>query len=1110
MDDEWNDERIINYNNNMKNRHLVQLLTMAVMTVAPYFAFSQVKQIFQVFDFDTKQPVVGATTKLYVQSPTAKQRELTLTTNAQGVAIATLPTDMKGEYLCMDAWRSEGYVYLDRTEESYFQLFQTKDTIKFYMVEMAKYRAEQLKTFESLYRFFYNDEVLATTQQFKDEIKAQPERTLALANNLVEAAFTPNINVRNCRADEGEINRYDLYRYDKPQFQEVIAMLRTGDVNKAVAMAKSHIDMKDNSRQNLEWVEFYRYLKLLEASTDDEDLISDYSEILYRNNYQPYIYGKYMLDLQRDNLFERMDSIAKIEKSNNRIPRYRPYFEPSYFQYLYGDLNPAKLKTTAENSLSIYRDNYQNYPEENVIGDLSWMYKNLYLVYALLEDSISAARSVDSAMFYYQKIIDNYSLDAYDRNQSLIYLYQYLLDVVKYNPSYLSTSMLYKLYDDIYNAAKANYENDTANLFLKLQLSENALLWLQNVPDIEEANAKRMEVVKQLVDVDFKLSKDFPEYYTVQNIQAASQLLGNCLMAQCDNDEMQEAFRRYERSFDVVNAQYPKVFIDIYLRFNKMVEGYLAASQMFALSSELSDFNDRLISIKADNDPQKILVYKAEVANEMAESLYQNEMFEESIAYYLQSNEFYQQAMQKNDSLWIPYLTNFLQMGDAHLYQNQYDKALMTYQQILDFEPQIPASIMPQYTSMKGSAHYYIADVYRAMDDVSRAEKEYKTAEKFFKKAISMGDANTAGPSMGEMYWGKAVRYAQQEDMKKCRQMTEKAVSYYELASLDRPLKRYAQAKAVMGEFYKQEQNAESYYKTIRELEEYYKKFAEYDVENAAGMVENAEIMLKSGAITNEEALTYSYDVINGLVALNDAGEDVQLPYLRAVYNLARAYTANDSVLRAIELYRNCLDMNEVMFKDTAVDSYNGNRIEVYAKIANCYELMAEEIDTAHSDLWYYRAIDTRDTLINLLKELSNDGDVNMTYRTATQYRNNGIVYYHLEMVPSALDCFDKSNELLQMLYNSEYKTEVEDDVIRNYHYKGIVYSENNNTEKAIENFRTAVEYGDKSDLSQGVGRYYYFAVLSLIEQLEKDPATNSSEIASLKKKQKQLEKLFK
>ena len=1090
----------------MKNT--TRLIATVVLSMLAATVSAQIKQYFQVLDFDSKQPVAGATAKLYLQSPTAKQRELTLTTNAQGVAIATLPADMKGEYLSLDSWVSDGYIYIDRTPETYYQLLQTTDTIKFYMAEIGKYRAEKQKTFESLFRFFYNDEILATTQKFQNELKGQPERVNSLTNNLIEAAYTPNVNVRNCYEDAGTINRYEFNKFDLPQFQEVIKVLRTGDVNKAVAMTKSHIDMKDNSRENLEWIDLYRYLKFLDASTDDEDPVSDYSEILYQNHYQPFMYGKYMLDLQRDNRYEKMDSIAKIEKTNNRIPRYRPYFEPNYFQYIYRDFDRAKLKSAAENVMNVIRDNYQKYPEENCMGDLSWMYKNLYLVYAILEDSISASRSVDSAMFYYQIILDKYSIDTYDRNQTLIHLYHYLLDVVKYNPSYLPDSMLYKLFDGVYNAAKANYENDTASMFLKLQLAENALIWLQNVPDMEEVDTKRGEVIKQLVDIDFKLSKDFPEYYAVQNVQAASQLLGNCLLNQCDNDEMQAAFRQYERSFDVVNAQYPKAFIGIYLRYNKMIEGYLTANQLFALSSELDAFNDRLISIQADNDPQKILVAKAEAANEMAESLYQNEMFEESVVYYLQSNELYKQAMQNNDSLWIPYLMNFLQMGDAHLYQNQYDKAVMTYQKILDFEPQIPASVMPQYTSMKANVSYYIGDVYKSTGDMKRAEKEYKNAEKIFKKAISMGDMK-AYQSMGEMYWGKAVAAAQKEDMKTCREMTTKAVNYYEKAPIERPLKRYEQAKSVMGEFYKQGEDAPNYYRTMADLEAYYKKFVNYDVSYASKMVQMAETVLNSGTITNEEAMTYSRDILDGLIYLNDAGENVQLPYLRGLFTMARVYIANDSVQQAINLYRDCLNMNEIMFKDTAENTYLNNMAEIYAPLANSYKLMAEEIDTAHSELWYYRSADTRDTLIDILKQLSADGDVNKTYRTALQYKENAMTFYSLEMHSSAQDYLDKSIDILSTLYNSEYKSEVEDDLMLDYYLKGLIYEENNDLEKAKAYMRIVIDYGEKSDIKDGASRYHFIAVNSLLELLENDPTADAKEVASLKKKQKELMKYF-
>ncbi len=49
--------------------------------------------------------------------------------------------------------------------------------------------------------------------------------------------------------------------YNDPKFDEVKQVLATGDVNKATAMAKSHIDLADNSRSNLEWIDFYRDMR---------------------------------------------------------------------------------------------------------------------------------------------------------------------------------------------------------------------------------------------------------------------------------------------------------------------------------------------------------------------------------------------------------------------------------------------------------------------------------------------------------------------------------------------------------------------------------------------------------------------------------------------------------------------------------------------------------------------------------------------------------------------------------------------------------------------------------------------------------------------------------
>lgn len=1071
------------------------VLSMLVATVS-----AQVKQVFQVFDYDTQKPLAGATNVLFGQA---------LTTNAQGIAVANLPADKKGAFLPEEYWQLDGYSYLGHWPSSFYhQFYQSKDTIKCYMVDSAKYYAAIDQAFGQLYRFLYNEAVMPVSKEFVEAVKEHPERAIQLGSELVDASLSRENEVRYCIEDAGNINHYDLYQFTNPQFQEVFQTLQTGDVNKAVAQAKSHLNFTDNSRDNLEWVNFYRELRDLYASSDDEDSVYKYSEFLYKNHYSPVQNVFYVQDLNRNGLFDKADSVCAIERKNEVNPRYAAAFEPYPLRYVLQEENPAKLKTLAENVLVKNKKACQQFPYSHTFSNMAWAFKNNYLFCSVLEDSVLASQSMDSCLYYKQKYVDACRATRLIKNQYEIRLDQYLLDYINVYPGNVPQTTIYQLYDEVYNLSKENYLMDTASLLLKAQLAENALLYLKNAPEVEGTDAKRMEVINQLADINFSLSKDFPEFYAVQNVQVTSQLVGNCLMSQADNEQTLEAYRKYERSFDVINALYPNAFIDIYLRYNRALEGFLSANQQFVLTSELSAFTDRLLSIQAGNDPQKILVAKAENANKTAESLYQDEVYDEAITYYLQSNEFYEKAMVKDEKLWIPYLTNYLQMGDAYLYQNQYDKAMMTYQQILDFEPQIPASVIPQYTQLKGSVYYYVGDIYKTSNDLKRAEKEYKTAEKYYKASVAMGNKE-AYQQLGEMYWGKAVIAYQQDNLKKCKQLLEQSVGYYEAAPAERPLMTYARAKSVLKDFYKEEKNAEKYYKTVADLTDFYRKYVEYSQDFPLNLVQNAEIMLNSGTITKEQAIVYSKDMLNGLLYMNEAGEDVELAYLRGLFNMARVYTLNDSIQEAIGLYRDCLAMNEVMYKDTAETAYKSNMAEIYNKLAACYEQMAEKIDTAHSELWFYQAIDTRDTLIALLEEMASDGDVQKTYRAARQYKDNAMVFYHLDMYSSAQEYLDKSNKLLLMLYNSEYKTEVEEEVILNYYIKGVIYAENNNEEKALENFRIAVDYGDKADTSEGVSRYYFMAVNDLLEHLKKDPSADASEISKLTKKQKGLAKWF-
>ena len=235
-------------------------MIMAAVMV-PLLASSQVKQVFKVVDFETGKPIAGATSSLYGQK---------LVTDVQGVAVANLPADKKGAYLPVEQWRKEGLYYIGRLPSSYSLNYQTSDTIEFCMVETAKYRKELEEQAVRLYRYWYDDAVMEYINSMRDSIRKNPDRATALANAMVGATIDANNGtpLRWRYSDAEDINRYDMRWFEKPKFAEVLKVLRSGDVDSAVAMVRKHIDTTDNSRASLEWINLYRDLKALNLGTD--------------------------------------------------------------------------------------------------------------------------------------------------------------------------------------------------------------------------------------------------------------------------------------------------------------------------------------------------------------------------------------------------------------------------------------------------------------------------------------------------------------------------------------------------------------------------------------------------------------------------------------------------------------------------------------------------------------------------------------------------------------------------------------------------------------------------------------------------------------------------
>ena len=86
-----------------------------------------------------------------------------------------------------------------------------------------------------------------------DSIAKNPEQTNGLAQEWMRTFWTLDPIVRPCLSDAYDISRYGCYEYTAPKYTEVLRVLRSGDVNKAVEMAKEKVDLTSNSRENLEW-----------------------------------------------------------------------------------------------------------------------------------------------------------------------------------------------------------------------------------------------------------------------------------------------------------------------------------------------------------------------------------------------------------------------------------------------------------------------------------------------------------------------------------------------------------------------------------------------------------------------------------------------------------------------------------------------------------------------------------------------------------------------------------------------------------------------------------------------------------------------------------------
>ncbi len=1057
------------------NRLAIVLLTIFLSANA-LSADAQVRQTFRVLDFSSGKPVGGAHSELYGTK---------LTTDANGIATAVLAGDKKGAFLPIRDWQREGYRFFGAAENSMYKYLQTKDTITHYIINKEEYYNNLDRLTDSIFSFWYRNSYLEGNRPLIDSALYFGINGARFANVLYGNCFIDNNMAEKCASNAKEIYNPMFLKVFNSEYPEIVGRLFAGDINGAVSEAGRRINQNGIADINPTLSDLYRYLRYLDFQSDTLRL-SDITKSLYEKRLDNPTMVKYLYDLNKDKRYGLSDSLSAIWKKSNNNPLLSVYFTPGLAES-FDKQDKNTIKTLSDDMLSVAMNNCLKYPCEESEEILLLSYMNSAYASIIINDSAQAVKMVDTVANFIPKISKSIE-DNVERSRFLIEKYNTCSQFFEY----ATEETRGRIVEDYIKALETVYNDNRNSVANQLMTSECGYNILRFVED-ETLIGKALDLV---YDANKRLCKRFPVMFSVRNMQVASQMLGKAVTAGESPESIKSAFGKYTESFDIVEAVLPYCYVNNYLDFNSTIDGYLAYNQNFTLNDEIATFTDRLLIRKAEANNSSFYVEKAKFLNATAEKLYSSELFDESIAYYLQSNEMYEKILNGNDSLWTHYLTNLLQMGDAHLNLNQFDKAIMTYGRIYDFENQVPKARAAEYSFMKGSAHYYTGDAYKSQNNMKMAEKEYRSAEKEYNRAIALGSLD-ANATMGEMYFGKAVAAAQEANMKRCIDLVNKSVRYYEASGLERPYRTYEKAKTARKDFAKESGNIATYRKDLADLSAYYKKFLPLNSNYAGAIYDVSNEMLGVEGLDQATGLQCAEDMAEALIVLHDQGYDVDRHYFRTMHILADAYLGSDSVRKAILTYRDAYNINTIIYKDTAMMQWEYNSAVIYENLADCYEKMAEVTDTARRELWYYRATDTRDTAISILELLAKDGDESVTYRIATDLRDNALVFYRLDMVLSALDRYEKANELLSILYNSEYKSDVESDIIRNYTEKGLIHAENNDKEKAVANLRTALEYARKAERPTG---FSLFAAIKLAEILGEDKEANSAEISKLNK----------
>jgi tetratricopeptide (TPR) repeat protein len=724
-------------------------------------------------------------------------------------------------------------------------------------------------------------------------------------------------------------------------------------------------------------------------------------------------------------------------------------------------------------------------------------YSSLAYFYRMTQDTNNIIKCYDKAIDYAKQ---NKYYDKQTKNNTII-------DYLKKEIEYLTNEeTILDRFNETMSLVRDNYLLDTTNMINKIKYAcFIEAISNQNTDVIKDSSYT--EDLKRVIPIEEEYETTYPYYFTKECFNSKMNLI---------NKTRYEEVEKMQKDVNDLQKQYDKeeeIYGDLLIYNDYNVNKYRKQIAQYKGDSIL--YNDYIEKEKALNEKYAKYDYissvidNAKTYNDYAEYLYSQEKYDASLAYYDKAIEVTNTLAQKDNKYYASIGSTLLQKGDAYLYTKQYDKAIETYNKVIELESKVNEENKETYREDVAGALFFIGDAERAKENYKKALSYYDKAEKEYTTMSQKG--KDVYQSFGELNMSRAYTYLSMKKDKKAREYFVNSYENYNKAPKDLISNKYLIVINTLNKYYEQDNDLNNYVKTKEKYTEVLANYVQQDMGYLPNYI-NSQIDLGDifSAINRYPQADTSYNyALGGLSYMKDNGQNTDASYLKVAYKAAKIETSIDSFDSAINHLKECIDKSKSLYKDTAIDKYNNYTKDFYYELSRAYYFRGANNEENQQD--YKKAKWAMDSSILILNSMNYKQDTFLVFDMSDRQRFLGIICSSINELTQSENALNEAISLILPYYKTEKET-LEPAIISDYVLLGnLYYKLLKDNDKAKKSYYQAMSYYDnvsKKDKENSI-RDYKQAVESLLNILAYDEdMKDKKEIERLKDINTKLRKL--